>query len=246
MKKKIILILFCLLILGAMILPVSAASALVMDYAALMTNLETAALTEQAQSLQEEYALDVVILTIPNLMGKTAEAFAEDFYDNNRYSENGVLFLLDMSSRQWHISTAGSAIEDLSDRDLIKIEDSVIPYFSDGRYYEGFGRFLDMLPRLLENDKENGSGINLFLSLLVGAGIAGIVLLIMRSSMNTKKAQRCAASYETEGSYHLRAHQDLFLYSNISKRPRPQNNSSGSSTHRSSSGRIHGGRGGRF
>ena len=49
-----------------------------------------------------------------------------------------------------------------------------------------------------------------------------------------------------DNSYHLRTNQDLFLYSNISKRPKPKESSSGSSTHRSSSGRSHGGRGGSF
>ena len=79
-----------------------------------------------------------------------------------------------------------------------------------------------------------------------GAVISGIILLFMRASMNTKNPQHNATNYETSGSYHLSQHQDLFLYSNISKRPKPQNNNSGSSTHRSSSGRTHGGHGGKF
>ena len=188
--------------------------------------------------------MDVVILTVPSLMGKSAQAFADDFYENNRYSPDGVLFLIDMGSRQWHISTSGTAIEALSDRDLMTIEDRVIPYFTEGRYYDGFFRFLDILPDHLKNG--SGSGFNLLISLLGGAAMAGICLLVMRSSMNTKKPQRSAENYMTDGSYQLRQHQDLFLYSNISKRSRPQNNSSGSSTHRSFSGTRHGGRGGRF
>ena len=246
MKRKLISIAICLLIFCSLILPASAAKVLVNDIASLMTSEETASLSLASEALREEYGLDVVILTIPNLMGKSAEAFADDFYDNNRYSDDGVLFLLDMGSRQWHISTAGTAIELLSDRDLMELEDKVIPYFSEGRYYEGFCRFQELLPRLLTNDQQSNSGINFFLSLLVGAGIAGIALLVMRSTMNTKKPQRSADNYQNDGSYHLRTHQDLFLYSNVTKRPRPQNNSSGSSTHRSSSGRSHGGRGGQF
>lgn len=246
MKKKLFSFLFCLLLLCTLILPVSAASSLVMDYAGIMSNTETADLEERARQLQSTYGLDVVILTAPKLYDVPIQDFADDFYDNNGYAADGVLFLLDMGGRQWYISTAGSAIEGLSDRDLAKIEDTVIPYFSEGRYYEGFSKFLNQLPGLLTNDA-SGSGGSIFVSLLVGAGLAAIVLLIMRSSMNTKKLQRSAGNYETEGTYHLRTHQDLFLYSNVSKRPRPQNNSSGgSSVHRGSSGRSHGGRGGRF
>lgn len=245
MKRNIVSLFFCLILISALVLPAAAANVLVNDFAALMTSTDAASLTAQSQTLKEEYGLDVVILTVPSLMGKTVQDFADDFYDNNRYGDNGVLFLLDMGSRQWHISTAGAAIEWLSDSDLMKIEDSVIPYFSDGQYYGGFSRFLEMLPRLLTNDQQE-KGVNFFLSLLVGAGIACIALLVMRSTMNTKRLQRSADNYQNDGSYHLRTHQDLFLYSNVTKRPRPKNNSSGSSTHRSSSGRSHGGRGGRF
>jgi len=66
--------------------------------------------------------------------------------------------------------------------------------------------------------------------------------------MNTKKPMHSAEDYLTEGTYRLTRSQDLFLYSNLTKTPRPQQNTSGSGsgTHRSSSGRSHGGRGGKF
>lgn len=239
MKKKLICIVLCLLMCAVLILPVSAKSSQVLDIAAVMTNEEAISLADQLP----DCGLDVVILTVPNLMGSTAEEFADDFYDNNGYGENGVLFLLDMGSRQWHISTSGTAIEALSDRDLMKIEESVIPYFSEGRFYDGFCRFLDILPDYLSNDAD--SGINILLSLLIGAAVAGIAVLVMRGTMNTKKPQHSAEGYTVDNSYHLRQHLDLFLYSNITKRARPKENSS-SSTHRSSSGRSHGGRGGSF
>lgn len=244
MKKKVSSVFLLFVLVFAMVLPVQAKSSLVLDYANLMTSEEKATLESQAQALGSTYALDVVLLTVPSLMGNSAQDFADDFYDNNGYGQDGILFLLDMGSRQWHISTSGTAVDMLSDRDLMEIEERVIPSFSEGRFYTGFSRFLTILPNYLA--VESNSGINVFSSLLIGAAISGIAILIMRSTMNTKKPQRSAVSYETDGSYHLRTHQDLFLYSNISKRPRPQNNSSGSSVHRSSSGRSHGGRGGRF
>ena len=244
MKRKLTCLLLCLLLLGSALLTVSAATNLVQDYANLMTSSEREELAWQAEALGQSHDMDVVILTVPSLMGKSAQAFADDFYDNNRYSPDGVLFLIDMDSRQWHISISGAAIEALSERDLMDIEDRVISCFSEGQYYEGFSLFLDILPKYLDND--SGTGINLFVSLLAGAAVAGIALLIMTGSMNTKKPQRSAENYMTEGSYRLHTQQDLFLYSNVSKKPRPRNNSSGSTTHRSSSGTRHGGRGGRF
>lgn len=86
-------------------------------------------------------------------------------------------------------------------------------------------------------------------SFLIGLAAALITVLVMRGSMNTKRAQHSAAAYLKQGSYHLRVHRDLFLYSNVTKTPRPKDTGSrggGSSVHRSSGGRSHGGGGGKF
>ena len=243
MKKKIVSLLLVLLLPVLLVLPVSAKSSQVLDYAILMSTEETVSLADRFSGFRDAYGLDIVILTVPNLMNTPIDQFADDFYDNNGYGEDGILFLLDMGSRQWYISTSGAAIDMLSDRDLEKIESKVVPFFSEGRYYDGFRKFLDILPGYLEAESEGG--INLFLSLGIGALISGIVLLVMRGTMNTKNPQRSAEAYTVEGSCHLRLHQDLFLYSNVSKREKPKTNS-GSTTHRSSSGRSHGGRGGSF
>lgn len=247
MKKRMYSLVFCLLLLPLLAIPAAARSAYALDYAGLMTRGETAYLDEWAQKFQSSHGLDVVLLTTPELYGHDPQSVADDFYDNNGYAENGILFLLDMGSRQWHISTCGTAIALLSDRDLADIEEHVIPYFSEGRFYDGFCRFLDILPRYLTED--SGSGFSLVLSLGLGAVIAAIAIWILRSSMNAKQPQRGAASYQVADSYRQTVHQDLFLYSNIHKTPRPQNNTArqgGSNIHRSASGRSHGGRGGRF
>ena len=244
MKKTITYLLLCLLLLTVLVLPVSAKSGQVLDYAILMSTEEAVSLADHFSDFRNSYGLDIVILTVPNLMNTPIDAFADDFYDNNGYGEDGLLFLLDIDSRQWYISTSGRAIDMLSDGELEKIGEKVVPYFSEGQYYEGFDKFLDILPGYLDIDKEGG--INLLLSLFAGAGIAGIALLVMRSTMNNKNPQRSAAAYTVENSYHLRQHLDLFLNSNDSKRAKPKNDRSDSSTHRSSSGRTHGGRGGSF
>lgn len=245
MKKILNRVTIFLLLFAVLVLPVSAKTAEVLDVAALLSPDEESTLTQRLATFENNYGLTVVLLTVPDLMDQPIVDFADNYYDNNRYSENGLLFLLDMGSRQWYISTSGTAIELLSDADLMNIEDAVIPYFSQGRFYDGFSRFLDILPDYLVI--EDASGGVFGTALIIGAIIALIVLLILRSSMNTKRAQSSAASYEVEGSYNLRRHQDLFLYSKVSKREKPRENTgSGSSTHRSSSGRSHGGRGGRF
>lgn len=244
MKKQVFSFLLCLILICILAISTAATSPLIQDFANLMISDEEQALTDISAGIQDTYGLDAVILTVPSTLNTDHQTFADDFYDNNGYGENGILFLLDIGTRQWYISTAGTAIDLLSSQELDSIGEKVVSYLSEGQYYKGFETFLKILPGYL--DAESETRYSLFLSLAVGALIAGITLFIMRSSMNSQKPQHSAETYLTEGSYHLRQHQDLFLYSNISKRSKPKENTSGNSTHRSSSGRSHGGHGGSF
>lgn len=97
--------------------------------------------------------------------------------------------------------------------------------------------------------------VNWMISILVGLAAAGITILIMRSAMNTKRREDSAGVYMKPGSYDLRIRRDVFLYSQVSKTRKESSSGSssgssrrggGSSVHRSSSGRSHGGRGGKF
>ena len=74
--------------------------------------------------------------------------------------------------------------------------------------------------------RENDA-LQLLVSLVIGAVVAGIVLSVMRSKMNTAKAQYGASNYLQEGSYHLNTQHDVYLYSNTTRVRRSQNSSSG-------------------
>ena len=265
--KKLFSILLCLLMLTVLPLSAGAVPNYVVDLASLMTDDEIRVLEEKCASFYNEYGMELVFVTADSLDGKSARDYADDFYDQVVYGDDGILFLLAMEEREWYISTAGNAISALSDYDLMELGDEILPYLSAGRYHDAFYHFQSILPDFLKAESQAAGGyqtgpqfpdhepeprVNLMLSIILGGVIAGVVLIVMASSMNTKRAQRGASSYQRQGSYRLTQHQDLFLYSNVSKRPRPQNTGGpgghrgGSSVHRSSGGRSHGGRGGRF
>ena len=79
----------------------------------------------------------------------------------------------------------------------------------------------------LEMTSQNDQPINWLLCVAVGGASAAIVLFILCSAMNTKRMQHGASGYVKTGTFQLRQRQDLFLYSNISKVRRQQNNSNG-------------------
>lgn len=278
MKRNLFSVLLILVFLPALLLPAQASllGAQIIDSADLLSDQQMIELESKADSLMERYGMDVVILTVDSLDGQSAQNKADNFYDENSYGDNGVLFLLAMEEREWYISTCGNAIYALTDYGIQQVGFVMIPYLSGGDYYGAFDVFLDELPMYfdaLEKGKpvdgyadysddyyhgdreevvyyEEDRGPSLLISLVLGIAAAGITVLIMRSNMNTRKPQRSAGAYLIQDSYQLHTMQDLFLYSRVQKIRRPENSSGsgggGSSVHRSSGGRSHGGGGGRF
>ncbi len=276
MIKKVTALLFSLLLLTCLVLPAQAQSEIhVTDDAGLLQSDEILLLESTAANLADTYQIDAVIVTTVSLGGVSAQDYADDFYDHNGYREDGILFLLAMEEREWYISTCGKVIYAVTDYGVQQLGEGILPYLSDGDWYHGFQYFLDTLPFYLDA-YEKGAPIdgyadysgdyyhgdqeevvyyeedtppNIILSLLGGMIVAGIVVAIMRGSMNTKRSQRAAGDYMVKGSWNLTQHSDIFLYSNVTKTRKqdpPKNTGGGSSVHRSSGGRSHGGGGGKF
>ena len=279
MSRKMTIPFICVLLVFMLILPVSGQTkSYISDEAGLLSPDEITVLEEKAADLASSYNIDPVILIVHSLRGDSPQDYADDYYDNTGYREDGVLFLLAMEERDWYISTSGNMIFALTDYGIQQLGEMVVPYFAEGYWAEGFLTFLDTVPDYLDSYKngapidgyadysgddyhgqqeevlyyEEESSPNFFYSLFAGLAAAGISISVMRSSMNTKRAQRTAGAYMDEGSWNLYQHSDLFLYSNVTKTRRQESNSGGnnkgggSSVHRSSSGRRHGGGGGKF
>ena len=249
MKK----IYIALLLVLCITVSVSADQRQIIDQAGLLSSQEVEKLETMADSIVENTQMDVVIVTVDSLGGKTAQTYADDYFDYNGYGigsdHSGVLFLIAMDERQWAVSTCGAAIQALTDREIDDMMYDLTDYLTDGNYYSAFTGFLDTVETEFSRYAEYGemgdfSFENVIISLVIGAVVGGVALIIMRSNMNTAKQQYGAGSYMCDGSYDLFRCHDIYLYSRTSKVRKPQNNSSGS--HRSSSGRSHGGRSGGF
>lgn len=252
--RKCITLLLCLVfifVLSGHTLALDLGPGSIVDDAQLLTVEQESTLRNMAAKIYEESNIFVVIVTTNSLNGKSAQAFADDFYDQNYYNTNpdGVLLLINMDSREWHISTCGKGIRYLSDNDLDHLSVAMLGYLRENRFYDAFTAYLNALPSYLENLGSDASVSGEFIrivlvSLLIGASVGGIVILVMRGQMNTARAQTNAQNYLVNGTYQLKKHADIFLYSRVTRIRIPQNN--GSSTHRSSGGVRHGGRGGKF
>ncbi len=241
--KRIFRMMAVLLLLTA--LGVSAAAeqvpAYVFDGAGLLTAHEQIQLDYEILDLQTDYNMHFAIVTTNSLGGKSPQRYAEDYYDGlYGKGSDGILFLLSMEDRDWYVSTNGRAAELYTYNEIGDSVDDVLPYLSDGDYYEGFCAWIKELPDYLDNAEPEPQP-SLPLAVLIGVIAALIVILVMRSSMNTKRQQYGARQYMQPGSYHLRTCQDFYLYSRTKRTARPKNTSSGGG-----SGGSRGGRGGKF
>lgn len=135
----------------------------VYDGADLLTPAQEEELQQQAVALGNELSLDVVIVTTDDAEGKTAQEYADDFYDYNGFGYedgeySGILYLIDMDNRQSTISTTGTAIARYSDREQDAWQDRLLGYLGDGDYYGACLEFLDGVARYEAYPSNDGSG----------------------------------------------------------------------------------------
>ncbi len=219
--------------------PVS--GAVMSDGAGLLSDGEESALNAQMASLCQQYDINIAIVTTDTLDGKNPGRYANDRYEGLfGANADGILFLLSMEDGDWYIVTEGRGKELLSDGEVYDSVDVISYELGENEFYDAFSAWLQELPGWLDATEPEPQP-NFAVSLVIGAVVALIVVLIMRSGMNTKRPQASARHYLVPGTYHLSVAQDFYLYSHISKRPRPKSNSSSGGR-----GGSRGGGGGKF
>lgn len=235
----------------------------VVDEADLLTAEEESELLSVVDEISERQQFDVAIVTVESMNGASAQNFADDFYDYNGYgmgeNADGALLLVSMEDRDWYITTAGFGITAITDAGIDYISDRFIDDLSDGEYYSAFETYArlcdDFVTQAKTGEPYDGShmprgefrvGIRLLIAVIFGYIIAQTSVEAMRRTLKSVRPQRSAGNYIVPGSLKLNRCEDRFLYSNVTRTERPKENSSGSSIHTSSSGRSHGGGGGKF
>lgn len=246
----------------------------VVDDACLMSNEQAELLEERLDNVCDELCFDIVVVTVDSTEGKTAEAFADDYFDYNGYgygeSHDGCLLLISMEDREWHISTTGYGIYALTDAGIEYISGEILPFLSGGDYYVAFDTFVDLvvdfvnhsyegepydIGNLVEYDdtyyEDYDTGFD-FGTVLIAGVIGGVVftliiISIMKGKMKTVYHRAQANDYLVNNSLQLTGQHDLFVTSHVTKVARKSESSGdGSSTHTGSSGTSHGGGGGHF
>ena len=239
------------------------------DSAEVLTEDEDNELEASLEELSVRQSFDVVIATIESLESvdyDSMEAYADDLYDFCQFGYgpdmDGVLLLVSVGDRKWHISTCGYGITAFTDAGIQYLGEQMTPFMADGDYAGAFHTFVQWSDTYIDAaraghpydvnnlPREPLSLMYLFLALGIGLVLAWVVVHVMKSQLRSVAFQENAASYVREGSMKLTNQRDLFLYRNVQRtkhvEERDSDSSGGSSTHTSSSGTTHGGGGGSF
>lgn len=244
MKKKItvftvfVLLICSVLCCNAFAESASSGSALLIDRADLLTSGEESNLVSRLADISNKCDVEIAIVTIDGLGGKSAEYMAEYLYDELEYgsgsSRSGVMLLisLDGSERDWAVHIHGAAEAAIGDREMQSIMNEVLPYLSADDFYSAFNAFADECGYYIGGYGEvSGSsfefGRNLIIALVIGFVVAFIATSVMKGKLKSVRFRNQAADYVRNGSMNVTVSRDFFLYRNITRTARPKNNPGG-------------------
>ena len=270
-------LLLVLCLLSALLLtPALAGDApLLVDDAGLLSSGDADTLTGILERASDSCDMDVVVVTVDSVWPQTTEEYADDYFDYNGYgrgdTNSGILLLLAMEEREWHITTTGAAIYIFSDSDIDLIGECMSNDLSAGNYMDAFTIFADMCESTVADYDGNGYAVDengnrtyddgtghgvthsnlpirLVISLVIGLLLSMIPMGILKKQIRNVAQAKLAQNYLRADSLNLTVSRDDFIRETVTRTARPKESSGGggSSTHVGSSGSSHGGGGGHF
>lgn len=238
------------------------------DMADLLSDSEEADLSYMLDEISERQQVDVVVVTVDSMEGESATVYSDDFYDYNGYGfgedRDGILLLVSMEERDWSITTRGYGITVVTDAGRDYISEAIVDDLGLEDYVSAFTNFATLCDDFITQANEgtpydadnlpDEGGFGIIGSFVIAYGIAFIIALIstgiMKGQLNSVHSQSGADTYMKQDSMQLTKKNDMFLYTHVDRRKKPekepQSPSGGSTTHTSSSGATHGGGSGKF
>lgn len=246
--------------------PAVDASEKVYDFADLFTDSEEQSLYEEITKYIDKYKMDLAVVTISSNVKSSAEEYADDFYDYNDFginsSKDGVLFLIDMDTRNIHMTTTGQAIKMYDDERVDDALDLVYQHMTDQEYYLGTTKFINKISSDMDSgvpssnknmviDKDGNvhmiKRVNYLFITVLSFVIATIVIAILIAKNKLVRKATTAEEYLVKDSVKINNDGTTLISSNTVKHKIEHDSgggsssSGGSSFHSGSSGSSHGG-----
>ena len=174
------------------------------DSAGVLTEDEDNELEDALEELSLRQSFDVTIATVESLESvdyDSMEAYADDLYDFCQFGYgsdmDGVLLLVSVGDRKWHISTCGYGITAFTDAGIQYLGEQMTPFMADGDYAGAFRTFVQWSDTYIDAaraghpydvnnlPREPLSLMYLFLALGIGLALAWVVVHVMKSQLRS-------------------------------------------------------------
>jgi uncharacterized protein len=223
--KKIIFVLLAVILASLCVMPVSAAEKqpLFVDGAELVTEAEEQKILSKLNSLSAEQEYDVIVITAETLGGKSSFAFARDSFISGGYgageNKSGVILIIAMKERKWYLEFFG----DSRLPEGTALSEYFLQDLKAGNYYSAIMAFADGAEKEFRFPLMASFGF----SAIIGLVVAFISTAVMKGKLKSVHMQNNARNYIRRGSFNLTRSRDLYLYSTITRVPRPKNTGGG-------------------
>ena len=233
------------------------------DFAELLTEEEEKQLYDKVKEFIANTNLDFAIVTINTNVKDSTQEYADDFYDYNDFSIDGLAFVIDMQNRIFYISTAGKAMLYYDDYRIEYILSALDQEMYNHEYFNACNTLISQLTEYYNNgfsdnaDKYVVIGTQIYrktpyLLLSIIAVVSATIGTLILALRNKKiKLATNSNDYFDNKSFEITKDTKEFISSNTSRVYIPPADSGGggsssSGFHSGSSGASHGGGGHRF
>ncbi len=233
------------------------------DFAELLTEEEEKQLYDKVKEFIANTNLDLAIVTINTNVKDSTQEYADDFYDYNDFSIDGLAFVIDMQNRIFYISTAGKAMLYYNDYRIEYILSALDQEMYNHEYFNACNTLISQLTEYYNHgfsdnaDKYVVIGTQIYrktpyLLLSIIAVVSAIIGTLILALRNKKiKLATNSNDYFDNKSFEITKDTKEFISSNTSRVYIPPadsggGGSSGGGFHSGSSGASHGGGGHRF
>ena len=231
-------ILLSSLLVPALSLPSSASSAHVYDDANLLTSSEKSELETLLASYSADCGCFIAVMTT-NYSPGGFETEAYNKVEALRKTEGDDILLLyvDMGTRDYRVESHGDGTRAGNDNVKELMERSFKSYLSSGMYFNAFKGFGKSARDAVKYYRQHGramKGSYPFLVLIIGMVAAGLISGAVYTGKLKKELKSVAqatraANYVVNGSMNVTTANDIFLYTAVTKTPRPKETRSSSS-----------------
>ena len=245
------------------------------DSAEVLTTDELESLKSKLAQISDENNIDVGVVTVDYLDGKSAQEFANNLFEQNKFGKgenrDGILLLVATEDREWAMSTHGSAKEAFNEEGLDFLSGEFLPYLAEDDYYSAFENFANNARELGamyvlgdpygedeyaddenypidENIVEEEKGINneVWIPLSIVMGCAISLVIMMMYKSQLKSVKSESRADDYLMDMKLVKSQDIFLYRTVTRTMRPKNENNSSDFSSGGGGGDYGGSSGSF